>query len=150
MFLTHQQARVMDAGLFGDVIAWRYVEHSIHRPWLYVATLEKNEDFDLRPMLMVSDVQLLQALLADQEQGLRVESVLLVTPHHMNQSGRWMMEPLDSIEKHETPGGVAYVYAVQGGRFYIEGNPEIPNHKDAKQKAVFRTDMLYPRAASKI
>lgn len=150
MFLTHQGARELSSGLFGDLVAWRYIEHSIHRPWLYVATVEKNDDFDIRPMLMVSDVQLLQALLADQEKGLKVESVLLVTPHHMNQSGRWMMEPLDSIEKHETSSGVAYVYAVEGGRSYIEGNPEIPNRQDARQKAVFRTDMLYPRAASTI
>lgn len=148
MFITHPQAQEVNVGLFGDLIAWRYVEHSIHRPWLYVATVERNDDFDIRPMMMVSDVQLLQALLADQENGLKVEGVLLVTPHHMNQSGRWMMEPLDSIEKHETPSGVAYVYAVEGGRSYIEGNPEIPNREDAKQRAVFRTDMLYSRSAN--
>ncbi|MGU1101192.1 hypothetical protein ACSERW_25890 [Pseudomonas aeruginosa] len=150
MFLTHLQAQEVNVGLFGDLMAWRYVEHSIHRLWLYVATVEKNDDFDIRPMMMVSDVQLLQALLADQETGLKVESVLLVTPDHMNQSGRWMMEPLVSIDKHETPRGVAYVYAVEGGGYYIEGNPDIPNRRDTKQKAVFRTDMLYPKKASTV
>jgi hypothetical protein len=147
MFLTHRNAKELDGLHFGDVFAWRSVEHSIHRPWFYVVTVEQNDDFDLHPMLMLSDVLLLQELLADQQCGLKVESVLLVTPHHMNQSGRWLMEPLSSIERHEAPDGVAYVYGVEAGRAYIEGNPEIPSREDAQQIAVFRTNMLHSQAA---
>lgn len=150
MFLTHLKAKDLDGLLLGDVNAWRYVEHSIHRPWLYVATVEVNDDFDLRPMLMLSDVQVLQDLLADQQSGLKVESVLLVTPHHMNQLGRWLMEPLSSIDRHESPDGVAYVYGVEGGRAYIEGNPEIPCRADAQQMAVFRTSMLHSQTAQSV
>ncbi|VVM75820.1 hypothetical protein PS676_02014 [Pseudomonas fluorescens] len=142
MFLTHLQARVMDADLFSDVITWRYVEHSIHRPWLYVAAVEKNQDFDLRPMLMIGDVNLLQSLLSDQGSGLQVESILLVTPDHMNRSGRWMMEPLVSIDKVVAPDAVAYVYSVESGRAYIEGDPEVSTRTDAQRVGIFTPDML--------
>lgn len=144
MFLTHQHAKIVDFGLIGDVEAWRYVEHNIHRPWFYVAAIEEQDDFDLHPMLMLSDEQFLQSLIADQGRGLRIHSVLLVSPDHMNESGQWMMEPLDGIERCETSDGVAYVYTVHGGKTYIYGDEEIVQRQGVPRKSIFNSTMLSP------
>lgn len=143
MFLTHQHARIDKSGLFGDdTTAWTFVEHNIHRPWFYVATTEVTDDFALHPMLMLSNERLLQSLLDGHAQGLRMEGVLLVTPDHMNHSGRWMMEPLESIERFESAEGVAYAYQVQGDKTYIYGDAEIPTLRSARRETLFNSSML--------
>ncbi|MCY1382377.1 hypothetical protein D9M69_703950 [compost metagenome] len=123
-------------------MAWSFVEHNIHRPWFYVATTEPSEDFAFHPMLMLSNERLLQSLLTDQEHGLQMEGVLLVTPDHVNQSGRWLMEPLESIERFESPDGVAYAYQVQGARTYLYGDAEVANQRSAQREILFNSTML--------
>lgn len=143
MFLTYQCAKIDQFGIFeGAPAAWSYVEHDIHRPWFYVATVESGEDIDLHPMLMLSDDQLLRSLLDNQEGRLRMESVLLVTPHHMNQSGRWMMEPLESIIRFESSKGVAYAYQVSGDRTYIYGDEEVAALNESRYETLFSTSIL--------
>ncbi|AOE88130.1 hypothetical protein [Pseudomonas sp. TCU-HL1] len=143
MFLTHQHSKIDQYELFGDdPTAWSCVEHNIHRPWFYVGTTELAEDFDLHPMLMLSNERLLQSLVADQVHGLRMDSVLLVTPDHLNQSGRWLMEPLESIERIESAAGVAYSYQVQGDRTYIYGDAEAATLQGARRVTLFSSSML--------
>lgn len=143
MFLTYQHAKVDQFGLFGDdPTAWSYVEHNIHRPWFYVATADHSDDFAVHPMLMLSNDQLLRSLMEDQEDGLRMESVLLVTPDHVNQSGRWMMEPLESIVRFESAEGVAYAYQVLGDRTYIYGDAEVANLEGTRRETLFNIAML--------
>ncbi|CAI9008930.1 Sulfatase domain-containing protein [Pseudomonas chlororaphis] len=143
MFLTYQHAKIDQSGLFsGDPTAWSYVEHNIHRPWLYVATTEPADDFDFHPMLMLSNERLLQSLISDQGQGLRLEGVLLVTPDHINHSGRWMMEPLESIVRFESAEGVAYAYHVQGDRTYIYGEAEVVARQNSRRETLFCSSML--------
>lgn len=143
MFLTYRCAKIAPFGIFEDgPTAWSYVEHNIHRPWFYVAAAELGEDFDLHPMLMLSDDQLLRSLVDDQEGQLRMESVLLVTPDHINQSGRWMMEPLESIVRFESAKGVAYAYQVLGERTYIYGNEEVAALEESRRETLFSTSML--------
>lgn len=143
MFLTYQHAKIDRLGLFGgEPTAWSYVEHNIHRPWFYVATVTPGDDFALHPMLMMSNEQLLQSLLEDQEQGLRVESVLLVTPDHLNHSGGWLMEPLESIVRYESPEGMAYVYQVLGEKSYLYGDADVAVREGSRGKTLFSTSML--------
>ncbi|HCE6123138.1 hypothetical protein OE424_34620 [Pseudomonas aeruginosa] len=143
MFLTYQAAKVDQFALFGDdPAAWSYVEHNIHRPWFYVAAMEQGDDFPLHPMLMLSSDQLLQSLVRCQEDGLLLESVLLVSPDHVNKSGRWMMEPLEAIFRYESPDGVAYVYQVSGNRSYICGDGEVATQDRARREMLFSTSML--------
>ncbi|MNG20976.1 hypothetical protein D3C84_1052870 [compost metagenome] len=103
---------------------------------------EAADGFDLHPMLMLSNERFLQSLMSDQKQGMRMDSVLLVTPDHVNQSGRWMMEPLESIERFESSDGVAYAYLVQGNRTYIYGEGEVADVPSAQKETLFRSSML--------
>ncbi|MGA3825636.1 hypothetical protein [Pseudomonas chlororaphis] len=144
MFLTYQHAKIDQFGLFGDdPTAWSYVEHNIHRPWFYVAaTGEQGDEFAPNPMLMLTNDQLLRSLMEDQENGVRMESVLLVTPDHVNQSGRWMMEPLESIVRSEAAEGIAYTYTVEGDKTYVCGDADVASLEGARRKTLFSSSML--------
>lgn len=146
MFLTPLQAEIENFGLFGDAPCWRFVEHSIHRPWFYVATEEVDESdkdgFTRRPMLMLTDEDLLETLLAEQGEQLRVGMILLVTPNHMNQTGRWAMEPLESLDRYETEKGLTFTYQVQGGHRYVWGDESILNKQGVKKRQVFSSSTL--------
>ncbi len=146
MFLTPLQAEIENFGLFGETPCWRFVEHSIHRPWFYVATEEVNESdkdgFTRRPMLMLTDEDLLESLLAEQGEQLRVGTILLVTPNHMNQAGRWLMEPLETLERYETARGLTFTYEVQSGIRYVWGDESIINKQGVKKRRVFSSSML--------
>jgi hypothetical protein len=146
MFLTPPKAEIEDFGLFGETPCWRFVEHSIHRPWFYVATRELDESdedgFTRRPMLMLTDEDLLEALLAEQGSEIRVEMVLLVTPHHLNQTGRWQMEPLEALYRYETARGFAFTYQVQSGQTYVWGDQTVTNNHGVKKREIFSSAML--------
>lgn len=143
MFLTYSCAKIDQFGLFGDaLVAWSYVEHTVHRPWFYVAAAEPGEDLDLHPMLMLSDEQLLRSLLDDRERRLLVKSVLLVTPDHINKSGGWLMERLDSVRRFKSSLGVAYAYQVAEGKTYFYGDREVPLQDESISETLFSTSML--------
>jgi hypothetical protein len=147
MFLTYEQAKVDLFGLFGeDPTAWSYVEHNIHRPWFYVAMSDQDEDFPLHSMVMLSSDQLLRSLVESQGEGLLLESVLLVSPDHVNNSGRWMMEPLEEILRYESAEGVAHVYQVLGDRTYIYGDAEVVAQEGARSETLFSLSMLSGRS----
>lgn len=143
MFLTYQHAKIDKFELFGaEPIAWSHVEHSIHRPWFYVATTEPDEHFESHPMLMLSTEQLLCALIADQTNGLRVNSVLLVTPDHVNQLGRWTMEPLESIERYESSKGCTLAYRVASGKTYVYGDEDAIRAQGVSKQILFDGSMI--------
>lgn len=142
MFLTYQQAKIDQFGLFGlDPSAWSYVEHTIHRPWFYVATTEAAEDFEAHPMLLLTNEDLLASLLESRE-NLRVTSVMLVTPAHVNELGRWAMEPLETIERYTTPCGYVYAYGVEGGNHYLYGDQDVLTQPGVDKETIYSMSML--------
>ncbi|WP_236199593.1 hypothetical protein [Pseudomonas pseudonitroreducens] len=93
-------------------------------------------------MLMLTDEDLLESLLAEQGEQLRVGTILLVTPNHMNQAGRWLMEPLETLERYETARGLTFTYEVQSGIRYVWGDESIINKQGVKKRRVFSSSML--------
>lgn len=143
MFLTHKHAQIDTLNLFGEEpFVWKAVEHTLHRPWFYVTTSESQEAFQVRPMLLLSDERSLQALVSMKGIGLRAEGVLIVTPDHLNHSGRWMMEPLEEIELIEGKQSTALTYKVEGGRTYTYGDREITSQKALRKETLFSRSML--------
>ena len=128
MFLTHKQAEVDLGSLFGsEHRMWKSVEHTIHQPWFYVRLVECGGDIELSRMLLVSDAQSLQNLLACQSQIRRVADVMLVTPDHVNGSSVWQMQKLLRAERLVRDTAVAYAYVVDNLAQYVTGNPSARN-----------------------
>lgn len=125
MFRTYKHAEIPTGTLFDDEAQlWRYVEHGLHCPWFYVTLAECHEGLTLRSMLIVADVRNLEVLLAEQHHDMKIEAVQLVSPGYMNKSTRWMMEPLAEVAQISSANAAApiYIYAVEGGKQYIEGD----------------------------
>lgn len=128
MFLTHKQAEVDLGSLFGNEHRmWKSVEHTIHQPWFYVRLIEYGGDIELSRMLLVSDAQSLQNLVACQNQICRVAEVMLVTPDHVNGTGVWQMQKLLRAERLVRATAIAYAYVVDNLARYVTGNPSALN-----------------------
>lgn len=138
MFLTFQEAKIDQFGLFGpDPSAWSYVEHTIHRPWFYVATTSPQDDFDICTMTMISNESVLVSLLNHKEAGAHITNILLVTPHHISQQGRWVMEQLEFVERHASPNGFAFVYGVEGGITYVYGDGDVIGEEGTGKETLY-------------
>lgn len=125
MFRTYSEAEIPRVSFSNDSLRlWAYVEQGLQLPWLYVALSERQDGVVLSRMLMLSSVNLFQTLLGQQTTDAWVTTVQLVSPDHLNSSGRWLMEPLCEVleiaDITDAPKG--YIYTVSGGRRYIEGS----------------------------
>lgn len=119
MFITNEAHRAALLGVFageGDTY-WRVVEKVLLKPW-YLVTLKQNETEDpctydpddwtgLTRSILISEIYDLMTLLdlaSSSTYSQTLESVMVVTPRHMNGTADWQMERLISIwrlAKHE-------------------------------------------------
>ncbi|WP_167144605.1 hypothetical protein [Pseudomonas sp. OTU750018] len=141
MFRTHKHAEIPISALFGDEARlWGYVEHGLHQPWFYVTLTERHDELTLRNMLMVSDVRILESLVSEQHRDMKIDAVQLVSPCYMNESSQWMMEPLLELSQitrtdAEPP---AYIYILEGGRQYLDGNEgPLSEEQISSRKVIF-------------
>lgn len=121
MFWTHRRAEVSTHAHFGyETQAWTHVSQSLHVPWFYVTVTEGSHGETLLTMLLVQEVSVLEALLAQQNGSMKVESVQLVSPGQINNSGRWLMEPLIELSRITSSEGLTYSFVVEGGMQYLD------------------------------
>lgn len=124
MFFSTEQAKIDPFGLFGEeATAWSWIEHAMHRPWFYVTVNHPNDDLGMRSMIMVGNEEVLSSIVEADEQLKQIESVLVVTPDHVNEMGRWAMEKLEWIDRYFSDQGRACSYCVEGGKTYLYGDP---------------------------
>lgn len=141
MFRTHKHAEIPISALFGDEVRlWSYVEHGLHQPWFYVTLTERHEELALRNMLMVSDVSTLESLVSEQHRDMKIDAIQLVSPCYMNESCRWMMEPLLELSQvnRATAEPPVYIYCLEGGRQYLDGNEgPLSEEQISSRKVIF-------------
>jgi len=99
---------------------WSYVELEMTWPWFYLQIVEDDGKEAFQSMLMVPSVPLLEQIIAAQTDHAWLEHAYLVNPGHMNNAGRWMMEPLLEISSiRDAQGNVlGHQYRVEGDRTY--------------------------------
>lgn len=123
MFRTHRHAEIPVATRIEPSLQlWRYVEQVLHLPWFYATLVRTHDDVTARDMLMLADVNSLETLQLDRKPDKALESVLLVSPAYMNQSGGWLMEPLLEIAFVEAIDDCLshYRYTVAGNKAYTD------------------------------
>lgn len=122
MFRTNRNAELLRGFSIGPdgVQFWPFVNLELAIPWFYLQLGEREEETIFRTMMLVPSTGLLVELTTVQSDDLWIEQVQLVTPDHINKTGRWKMEPL--LELHlirDTKGGDAgNLYRVEGGGTY--------------------------------
>lgn len=95
MFETHDIAEVPIHSLIADDGArlWQYVALRIHIPWFHVVYTET--EAETSGMIFLSNTE--QLLDLQQQIGIKIKQVDLVSPGYINGSTNWKMEPLKEI-----------------------------------------------------
>lgn len=122
MFKTNRNAELLPGLSNGPngVQFWSFVEQEVAWPWFYLQVVEDDGKEAFRSMIMVPSTPLLEQIMAAKTDHAWLEQAQLVTPHHMNRMGRWMMEPLLEVSSIRNAQGqeLGYLYRVEGGRTY--------------------------------
>ncbi|MDP2451815.1 hypothetical protein [Polaromonas sp.] len=82
----------------------------------------------------IADVEELAQMEATTNQ-LQLDSVMIVTPGHVNGTNRWKMEPLRAVWRAEEPSAPAQVdvYETAGGVMYVDSVLDIPSKQLRKK-----------------
>lgn len=122
MFKTDRNAELL-SGLShspNGVQFWSFVEQEVAWLWFYLQMVEDDGKEAFRSMLMVPTLPLFEQIVGAQSDHAWIEQAQLVTPAHINKTGRWMMEPLLEVSaiRNEQGQELGHVYHVEGGRTY--------------------------------
>lgn len=135
MFRTHRSMLISNPEHSHENALWGCVEHDIQLPWFYITVRRKEDNNPV--VLQIMDPELFVELLEQDSEHCRVETVQLVSPPQMNESGLWMMEELAqfSYTYHPDLGGSEF-YEVTNGKCYSMADIEKINSTMGVQKTV--------------
>lgn len=138
MFETHDDARLHFIGNHGDHF-WGYVLLHLDVPCYFVEfeTNQNGEGYFPQSILLM-DVQQLQSLAM--KDNVRLKHLSLLSPGNLNQSGRWLLEPLREIcevigEGHQNAR--EYIYRLESGKQYVNNSSRIHENGVASSRTIF-------------
>ncbi len=122
MFKTNRNAELLPglSNCSDGVQFWSFVEQEVAWPWFYLQMVEDDGKEAFRSMLMVPSPPLLEQIMGAKCDHAWIEQAQLVTPAHINKTGRWIMESLLEVSaiRNEQGQELGYEYVVEGGRRY--------------------------------
>lgn len=124
--------------LFGeDYRVWKYVELTLPHVWFYVTIVERVQTIEVKSILMIDSVALLEDLLSAPYSGCTVESIYVVTPGRLNGTGDWRMERLLRIEHLSEQDSVAHLYVVKNNTTYVDGDRGLTTRMCTQRSVIF-------------
>ncbi|GGJ86880.1 hypothetical protein [Pseudomonas matsuisoli] len=131
MFKTERHAQLLHglAILFDDAQYWSYVGIELMQPLFLMEITEIVDGEEFREAVLAFPSSIRERVEQTLCTGRYVDRIQILTPHHMNQTERWMMEPLLEIVSftNENSIEIGQTYQVGGGRIYSMG--EISEHE---------------------
>lgn len=131
MFKTNRNAELLPGLSNGPdgVQFWSFVEQEVAWPWFYLQMVEDDGKEAFQSMLMVPTLPLLEQIVGAKSDHAWIEQAQLVTPAHINKTGRWMMEPLLEVSamRNEQGQELGYECVVEGGRTYSISADQLPD-----------------------
>ena len=128
MFVTEDRFLSPMSGLFSNAgqQAWLIGELMLNLPW-FIATLHESDPdveelLTERTMFAASISQVEQWASKERAEHLKFDSVLIITPSHLNGTETWKMEPLTSVwvaEESEYPGRPVEICETKSGTRYV-------------------------------
>lgn len=128
MFITNEAFRSPIASLFGSTneMYWSSAELALQHPW-FLLTLRQVDRSESEPwvtkrtLLLSSDDQVEQLMSLSEPDEISVESLLIVSPSHINGTSHWAMDVVHKVwtahePEHESLH--ASVYETSSGRRY--------------------------------
>lgn len=148
MIITNSAFSLPFFNLLGgpDEQHWAAAELALCLPW-FVVTLRQDETVDgeaavITRTMLLSEVNDIERLVSQDADGpLQVESVLLVTPGHLNGTQGWKMESLNAVWVAEDPldaGQVVEIFETKTGVKYSRSMLETPIEELRNETLRFR------------
>lgn len=126
-----------------DHYYWRMVERDAATPWFYLTIHLKNDGYVRERTFMPDDHALLEHILSQQNEHVKVIDLQAMTPGMINKQGRWLMEPLNQLELAETANGeTVQIYTTITGQMYFYPSQSQPAVRRLRARKV-----LYVRTA---
>lgn len=129
MFITRPSSRSPISNLFAEVGVgyWHSVELAAGAPWYLVKFRQVQRDdageFELNRTMLLTSLEAVEHIAGEGSVGtLRLDSVHVVTPSHLNGSNSWKMELLQAVwmaQEPNAPGQLAEIYEIHGGAKYV-------------------------------
>lgn len=139
MFETHDNGKRKTFFAIPGEHHWDYVCVSVPMPWFHVTcTISNHEGISLSLSFMLSNLE--QLLEITQRHDVKIAFVDLVSPGHMNDAGRWKMEPLKEIWMRTDaryPDQHGHEYILENGKSYLDITAP-PIAKACMDKPIFR------------
>jgi hypothetical protein len=145
MFISHIAYRSPVSDFFAGKAEtyWRAVELSLFTPWFMVSFRQSESDvddgFEVGRTLLLSDVLSADQFFAqDHGPRIKIDSVQIVTPGHMNGSDHWKMDTLRAAWSAQEPGEegqTADLYETCDGKWYAHSMLGTPI-KDLKSRSI--------------
>lgn len=122
MFLTSINARdpMMSALAGEDQHVWTYLNLTSARPWFLASFRVETPESEITETVFLAYVEQVCDLLRQQQDDFQVTQLLLVSPGWLNESGNWLMQPLQEIWLGDRGIGRAYMYCLPDGTQYID------------------------------
>lgn len=136
MFLTFDHAEAPMGALVQGGHSWRYVEYPTTYPWFHVALTEFDGNAHRATTFYVYDAEDLIELAESTKHQLNIESVLLVSPGHLNGTGSWQMDELREITKFDLEERCSLAYRLSDERVLFEDD-RARNADASKSNTVF-------------
>lgn len=111
---------------------WSYVRLTVSRPWFFVVYTLHTEEGDLGDQLLLSVPEQVADMFRRNGNEITVNQLMLVSPHHLNCSEHWLMEPIAQIWRGKRGTRTVFVYRLADGREYLDDTNPAGRHKLAE------------------
>lgn len=121
MFITYPQVEWCLDPRFEHTPAqlWAAVEQDLQWPWFYVQVARRERRDVVTSTLLLQHSHDLETIIRSQSKHAWVEQVQIVTPGHINQQARWLMEPLQEVcLMQDNNGEPGLLFKVESGVRY--------------------------------
>ncbi|RPM29675.1 hypothetical protein [Pseudomonas aeruginosa] len=121
MFITYRHVELCLDPHFEYTPAqlWTAVEQDLQWPWFYVQVARRERRDVVTSTLLLQHSHDLETIIRSQSKHAWVEQVQIVTPGHLNQQARWLMEPLQEVcLMQDSSGELGLLFKVENGVRY--------------------------------
>ncbi|WAH55928.1 hypothetical protein LZ023_23200 [Pseudomonas silvicola] len=122
MFFTHPSAELRPPLTFDLATKrWSVVERDLECPWFHLSLEVSEAGYDFKRTLLISDAVHLVHLLDELPEATVVNSLMVMTPPHLNRSSLWRLENVISfdIEVGEVHCSSVFIVSTELGMYRL-------------------------------
>ena len=125
-------------GLATGIYSWPYIKMTLNVHWFHVTYFHSEQGLQFTEVIFFTNLN--QLIEFKENKFVEITAVELVSPEHMNKSGRWKMNQLKEIwcgEVPNAPDNSAHIFVLNDKTQYVYPAIEIPINNLRNKKIIF-------------